>query len=651
MRQIHLDFHTGPHIPDVGRDFDARAFAATLDEARVNSITLFAKCHHGHLYYDTNRPERHPGLRRDLNLLEAQIDACRARGIRTPIYLSVMCDEHAANTNPQWVARNPDGTSVGRKPLSGDAFNWQILDMSSPYADYLEAQIVEVVSKFKPVDGLFLDMCWDQPSVSRWAIEGMKRDGLDPTVERDRATHARRTVHRYMERYNRVIEQVNGSLPRVWYNSRPKSALAEERKFLRHVEIEALPTGGWGYMYFPLNVRMARNFGLPCLGMTARFHKSWSDFGGYKPEAALVYEVSQMLAHGTACSVGDQLHPRGTLDTDAYKLIGSAYRHVEACEPLCRDARPVTDVAVLRSPDGVYNIKPGDTYEGVVRLLQPLLVQFDVLTPQADWSGHRLVIVPESITLDAALSARLMNHIAQGGRVLLAGVSPLTSASAELRQAAGVAAHAPATYATPFFRYDRSVVGDVGESDLVCYDGSLELTPAQGARVPARLVAPYFQRSWDRFCGHSQSPPDRRLDAAPAALTARAGATGFDLFAAYARHGQAHIRRLARALIDGLMPDPLVKGAMPSHAEVSLTRLGSRTIVHVLSYAPQRRTPDLDIVEEPTPIVGGMLSVRADRVSGVSVQPEGRAVPFNHAAGYVSFEVNSTRGHDLFVID
>ena len=64
-----------------------------------------------------------------------------------------------------------------------------------------------------------------------------------------------------MARYNALADRINGSPVRVWYNSRPKLRLAEETKFLKHIEIEALPTGGWGYMYFPKNVRFARTFG------------------------------------------------------------------------------------------------------------------------------------------------------------------------------------------------------------------------------------------------------------------------------------------------------------------------------------------------------------------------------------------------------
>ncbi|MFZ4484809.1 MAG: beta-galactosidase, partial [Chthoniobacterales bacterium] len=89
-----MDFHTGPDIPAIGSHFDPELFADTLQAADVNSVTLFAKCHHGHLYYETSRPERHPNLACDL--LPQQITALRERGIRCPIYLSIQCDEYAA---------------------------------------------------------------------------------------------------------------------------------------------------------------------------------------------------------------------------------------------------------------------------------------------------------------------------------------------------------------------------------------------------------------------------------------------------------------------------------------------------------------------------------------------------------------------------
>lgn len=58
-RQVHLDFHTSGLIPDIGAEFDPDEFAAAVEKAHVDSITCFARCHHGWLYYDSKAmPER-----------------------------------------------------------------------------------------------------------------------------------------------------------------------------------------------------------------------------------------------------------------------------------------------------------------------------------------------------------------------------------------------------------------------------------------------------------------------------------------------------------------------------------------------------------------------------------------------------------------
>ena len=82
FRQVHLDFHTSEQIEGVGDKFDPREFAEVLKDAGVDSITCFARCHHGMIYYDTDFPGRHPHLHR--NLLREQIDACHAAGIKVP---------------------------------------------------------------------------------------------------------------------------------------------------------------------------------------------------------------------------------------------------------------------------------------------------------------------------------------------------------------------------------------------------------------------------------------------------------------------------------------------------------------------------------------------------------------------------------------
>ncbi len=98
MRQVHLDFHTSPDIPDVGADWDAAHWTHTLTQARVNSIVIFAKCHHGMNYYPSKIGPVHPSL--EIDLLGEQIKACKAAGIRCLVYISAAWDMSAAERHP-----------------------------------------------------------------------------------------------------------------------------------------------------------------------------------------------------------------------------------------------------------------------------------------------------------------------------------------------------------------------------------------------------------------------------------------------------------------------------------------------------------------------------------------------------------------------
>ena len=109
FRQVHLDFHTSEHIDGIASQFDPEEFAATLRRAHVNSITCFARGHHGWMYYNTKKfPERrHPHLKR--NLLEEQIEVCHKHDIRVPIYITIQWDYYTSKKHPEWLTRDEHG--------------------------------------------------------------------------------------------------------------------------------------------------------------------------------------------------------------------------------------------------------------------------------------------------------------------------------------------------------------------------------------------------------------------------------------------------------------------------------------------------------------------------------------------------------------
>ena len=94
FREVHLDFHTSELIKEIGSDFSKENFKAALIRGHVNSITVFAKCHHGMFYYPSDKFATHPYLKR--NLLKEMIEACHEIGVRVPVYISAGLDEYNA---------------------------------------------------------------------------------------------------------------------------------------------------------------------------------------------------------------------------------------------------------------------------------------------------------------------------------------------------------------------------------------------------------------------------------------------------------------------------------------------------------------------------------------------------------------------------
>jgi len=645
MRQVHLDFHTSPAIRDVGKEFDARHFAATMKRAHVNSVTVFAKCHHGHLYYNTRRPERHPGLKRGLDLLGAQIESLHREGIRAPIYLSVQCDEYAANTHPEWVAR---GANLVAVKGSDSVFKpgWQILDMSSPYQDFLVEQALEVLKQFRPVDGLFFDMCWDQPSTTKWAIAGMLKDKLNPESEDDRAKYAHQVSLRYMRRLH-DLAKTHSKQGTVYFNSRPLSGLEEDLSCMTQTEIEALPSGGWGYMYFPKNVRFVRTLHKPYLGMTARFHKGWADFGGLKSGAALEYETSQMMAHGAGCSIGDQMHPRGVLDSAAYDLIGKAYERVEAREAWLVGAKSVAEIGVLSHASG-------DGDEGVTRMLTQLKHQFNFISESSDWEEYELLVLPDAISVSKSMSARLRRHVAVGKAVLATGTSGLSSDGKKvIWDNLGVKPMGFSPFTVTYVRFGREIGGGIPATDHVMYDRSIRVVPTRGAVSLAAVVEPYFERGWDHFSSHYQTPPDKPSRFSAAVLNGRVAHIPFPVFGSYANHANLACRWLVAAMIDRLIPEPLVRIKAPSSTEATVARQGKRTIVHLLQYCPERRGKDLDLIEDVVPLHDVELSLKLKKkpTCVYRLNPSPEAIEFDYREGRVNTVLAKILGHEMVVFE
>lgn len=665
-RGVHLDFHTSPFIRSVAEGFDKAAFAKTFERANVDTVNVFAKCHHGHLYYDTNRPERHPSLPRDLDLLREQVEALHGVGIKAPIYVSIQCDEYAADLHPEWVALGRDRQQITQPRVNAVEAGWRILDMASPYQDYVAAQLTDVLQAFPEADGFWLDMCWDQPSFSTWMLQHMEERGLDPSVNDDGRAAAKIVSHDYMSRFRDLINSYHrgSAQPSIFFNSRPRLRIPEELGLATHQEIEALPTGGWGYDYAPFIARFVRTQPVQMVGMVGRFHAHWGDNGGLHSAAALKYECMQLLSLGSGLSIGDSLPPDGAARQAVYDLIGDVYGYARDVQQLTEGMSPQTEVAVLLPdlPPGTRIKNMGEAIgvdvggpdvRGAVRLLQQTGQQFDFLAPESSFDGYRALVVLSTTTVDEVLRARLQSFADGGGGIIFSGPGFDADGSA-LIPAQGVRSQGASPYSHAFMRAEGSFPGVPEDFDMVMYERGAMVVPDAGSEVLFRVVEPHFERSARRFSGHEYTPSSGiPSEQAAVTLNGRVATISFPLIEAYGRQAPPLYRPILRSIVERVLPDPLVRFGGPAHVETSYLTDGDRVAVHLVSYIPSRHgyEEEIDVVHDPVPVVDAPVSVRFHgEVSQVRLEPGGHPIPYHYDGSYVHVSVTFHEGHSVVVI-
>jgi len=663
FRQIHLDFHTSPLIPGIGSRFDPTAFGKAFKDAHVDSVTVFSKCHHGVSYHPTAVGKMHPGL--DFDLLRAQIDALHAVGINAPVYLTATWDEHAAFEHPEWRTVSPDGSLPMFRAEAGNGVGWAFLDFSTPYLEYLCAQTEEVMRAYPDADGIFMDISFQLPSISSSAKVKMEAEGLDWTDPRDREIFTGRSVENYFTRVRDAVRKHDPKMPLFFNSGHMRRGLRKHyADFYTHLELESLPTAGWGYEHFPLSARYVDPLGIPFLGMTGKFHTHWGEVGGYKKPEALVYECGAMLAHGARCSIGDHLHPTGSIDRSTMGIIASAYEWVAEREAWAESTTNRAEIALLSAEAATGPTLVGvpghhvGADEGAVRVLLEGKFLFDVVDLESDLSSYRLVILPDAIPVDAKLNAKIESYAAAGGRVLLTGQSGVDPDRGFVFDIGatwqGTSPNGGGDYVLPVEALRSEFVGD----PLFMYVPAERITLTGGESL-GDVFEPYFDRTPRHYSGHVHTPS--RPEPSGWACGARKGGFtyfAFPIFSCYHRVGAVAVLEIAEKLIaSALGGERMVKASLPRAGRVSVRSQAShnRDIVHLLHAAPvlrgQFRGASVQPIEDLIKLgdVAVALSVPSD-VKSVKLVPQGEALPFSMQHDRIIFNVPEVTGHQMIEV-
>ena len=630
-RQIHLDFHTSEHIPGVAAHFDAQAFAGTMQKSHVSSVTVFARCHHGWLYYPSKAfPERiHPTLA-NRNLLLEQVRALHEKGVRAPVYITVQWDYYSAVRHPEWLIRKADGAHEG-SPFTEAGF-YQSLCVNTGYEAFLREQTAEVCSLLgDELDGIFFDIVGIRPCLCAACREKMRAEGVDMQDDKAVRAFAKRSIDRFKRDMTALVRSYSKDCT-IFYNAgHVGPCTLESAETYTHFELESLPSGSWGYLHFPVTARFARTLGKDCMGMTGKFHTVWGDFHSLKNRAALEFECFRMLSYGFACSVGDQLEPYGELNAAAYRLIGSVYGEMEQREAYARPSRALVEAALVTSENPLYEQQIPDSIMGAAQMLEEIGLQFDIIGREAELSGYPLVILPEDFVSDSVFWEKLSAYAAAGGRILSVGAGGANS-DGDLPPCFG-AVHEGQISQFPDFVLGDGILGSGLEADMeyAMYLPGEAVAPAEGAEVVLWARAPYFMRSGAHFCSHGYTPSAHGKPYPAAVKHGNVLTFSHPLFRQYRQNAPRWCKILMQNALDQMLPAPrLVRHNGPSTMSVTLLDQPEkgRVCAHILSYIPVRKSKDIDIIEERTKLSQVEFTFRLPHGIGAArLAPERTSLP------------------------
>lgn len=664
--KIHLDFHNTPFVGAVGAGFDPESFVNTLQQARVEAVVVFAKDMHGWFYYPAQRAGAvHPGLTRDL--LGEQVAACRDAGIKVYAYYCVTWDNLLAEEHPDWLVVKRDRTTY--LPKFDQTPGWTALCLRNPeFVELCLADSSDILTRYE-LDGIWYDMPFpiNGECYCHLCLAALRTSGLDPFDIAIQLADKQQLWVSWQQRSADLAERLRPGCD-VDQNNNTRLGLAERVEFMSNVDIEALPTGGWGYQYFPVDVRFARTFGVPVTGQTGRFTQAWADFGGLKTAGQLSTEMAQIVAQGAQICVGDQPPPSGRLDPAVYTTIGAAYSQIDRSRPYLQNAAPMVEAAIvaagelLADPGRVASSagsgdRPATWSRSVVGTADLLLrhrVQFDVVEPGADLGRYRLLVVPDQTDVDDDLARLLRDHLDAGGAVIAAG-GALRSGDGD-GWAPGVTAAGRAPFSTPFLLPDPAITDRIPDFPYALYGGSDQFDVAD-ATILARLGNPMFERTAEHYTSHGYAPLGSASDFAVAWHRGHFGGLSFSVGTDYLSTGYWVYAEIFGLVLDAVLPTRLVRSTASDPLEISLTRQEDgdirRTIVHLVpAFADRRWGSRLETYTSTTALADIDLQLTLDTpVTSARLVHGDTVLPVESDCNSIRLHLDRLTGPDLIVVE
>ena len=287
-------------------------------------------------------------------------------------------------------------------------------------------------------DGIFMDISFQLPSISSWAKTKMEAQGLDWTDARDRAE-----IHRadQVENTSSASARPCASTTRRCRSSSTSATCAAAcasttPNIFTHLEIESLPTAGWGYEHFPVSARYVDPLGIPFLGMTGKFHTTGARSAATRSRRRSSTNAAPCWRRAPAARSATTCTRPAASTSRPWAIIAPAYKWVAEREAWAEGSTNRAEIAVLsrRGRDAgrrssAFRATTSVPTRARCGCCSKASSPSTCSTSRASFRRYRLLILPDAIPVGAAAQGQDRGLSSpRGGRVLLTGRSGIERA-------------------------------------------------------------------------------------------------------------------------------------------------------------------------------------------------------------------------------
>ena len=635
---IHFDFHVQPDSHPMGNNPRPDIFAKMLDAVDPDFMQCDTKGHPGYASYPTKAGVPAPGMQVDV--LKMLRGLTRERGIALYGHHSGLYDLYIAQHHPDWAVVHADGT-VSTEHLSAFSPFWEKV---------LVPQLLELAVDYE-LDGAWVDgECWaTEVDYSAHAKAAWKeKTGRDDCpVEgdadyEDYREFCRQGFRDYVGKYVAAVKAVRPDF-QITSNWLFSGMMPEKPTVaVDYLSGDYLARDSYNSARFHARCLMHQGLTWDLMAWGHNAPETWlTDDRSTKEAPQYCQEAAQVLALGGGFQFFNQQYDGGCLVQEwAIPIWKETAEFCRAREPYCFRAQAVPQVGVLYS-DGANRLSMPQLFgdkagaarlKSLMNLCAETQLTSDIVLSHHVMDGklpdYGLLLVPDSEALEPEVLQKIEDYVENGGKLLLCG----PKAIAQLGGKWGLTT-------TPI---------DDDKLIFAAYGGRMAAYQGYGADF-AELCGWQVLENYHE--GNFFESPAHPMLVHKAVGKGAVCALNFDLGHLYINNKTTLIRKLMLAIADKIFPERMVRVTGSMYADLTLMRKNGSLMLNIVNAGGPHADATVRSFEEIPPLPQLHCSVKLEKApASVTLQPEGKALPWVYEGGAVHFDVPRVDIHSIVEI-